>query len=144
MDRMIAHILHLPHEVMLRIQHFNIVVTLVRIHVLALKHDELRRLDDLSVGVEMASRKSCMKNDELPMMSEPHFSSSQSPMLATTHENISGIRDMVEEPCVGIVHKEHMDLQTEEERYGLELVDLTHTHQYEESESPLLEFPMMD
>jgi hypothetical protein len=113
-------------------------------YVLALKHDELRRLDDLPVGVDMASRKSCMENDELPMMSEPHFSSSQSPMLATTHEDISGIPDMVEEPCVGIVHKEHMDLQTQEERYGLEIVDLTHTYQYEESESPLLEIPLMD
>jgi hypothetical protein len=77
-------------------------------------------------------------------MSEPHFSSSQSYMLATTHEDISGILDMVEEPCVGIVHKGHMDLQTQEERYGLEIVDLTHTYQYEESESPLLEIPLMD
>jgi hypothetical protein len=97
-------------------------------YVLALKHDELRRLDDLPVGVDMASRKSCMENDELRMMSEPHFSSSQSPMLATTHENINGILDMVEEPCVEILHKGHMDLQTQEERYGLELVDLTHTY----------------
>jgi hypothetical protein len=113
-------------------------------YVLALRHDEIRRLDDLPVGVDMASRKSCMENDELPMMSEPHFSSSQSPMLATTHEDISGIPDMVEEPCVGIVHKGHMDLQTQEERYGLELVDLTHTYQYEESESPLLEIPLRD
>jgi hypothetical protein len=77
-------------------------------------------------------------------MSEPHFSSSQSPMLATTHEDINGILDMVEEPCVGIVHKEHMDLRTQKERYGLEIVDLTHTYQYEESESPLLEIPLMD
>jgi hypothetical protein len=113
-------------------------------YVLALKRDELRRLDDLPVGVDMASRKSCMENDELPMMSEPHFLSSQSPMLATTHENISGIYDMVKELCVGIVHKGHMDLQTQEDRYGLEFVDLTHTYQYEESESPLLEFPLMD
>jgi hypothetical protein len=44
----------------------------------------------------------------------------------------------------GIVHKEHMDLQTQEERYGLEIVDLTHTYQYGESESPLLEIPLMD
>jgi hypothetical protein len=113
-------------------------------YVLALRHDEIRRLDDLPVGVDMASRKSCMENDELPMMSEPHFSSSQSPMLATTHEDISGSPDMVEEPCVGIVHEEHMDLQTQEDRYGLEIVDLTHTYQYEESESPLLEIPLMD
>jgi hypothetical protein len=92
----------------------------------------------------MASRKSCMENDELPMMSEPLFSSSQSPMLAMTHEDISVIPDMVEEPCVGIVHKEHMNLQTQEERYGLEIIDLTHTYQYEESESPLLDIPLMD
>jgi hypothetical protein len=43
-------------------------------------------------------------------------------MLAMRHENISGIPDMVEELCVGIVHKEHMDLQTQEERYGLEIL----------------------
>jgi hypothetical protein len=79
-------------------------------YVLAHRHDDIRRLDDLPMGVDMASRKSCMENDEIPMRSEPHFSSSQSPMLATTHEDISGIPDMVEEPYVGIVHKEHMDL----------------------------------
>ena len=65
-------------------------------------------------------------------------------MLATTHQDVSGILDMVEELCVGIVHKGHMDLRTQEERYGLELVDLTHTYHYEESESPLLEIPLMD
>jgi hypothetical protein len=79
-------------------------------YVLALRHDKIRRLDDLPMGVDMAFRKSCMENDELPMMEEPHISSSWSPMLATTHEHISGIPNMVEEPCVGIVHKEHMDL----------------------------------
>jgi hypothetical protein len=113
-------------------------------YVLALRHDEIRRLNDLPMGVDRASRKSCMEDDELPMMSEKHFSSSQSPMLATTHEDISGILDMVEEPCVGNVHKGHMDLQTQEERYGLEIVDLTHTYQYDKSESPLLEIPLMD
>jgi hypothetical protein len=96
--------------------------------VLALRHDEIRRLYDLPMGVDMASRKSCMENDDLPMMSEPHFASSQSPVLATTLEDISGILDMVEEPCVEIVHKEHMDLQNQEERYGLEIIDLTHTY----------------
>jgi hypothetical protein len=79
-------------------------------YVLALRHDEIKRLDDLPMGVDMASRKSCMEDDEFPMRSEPHFSSSQSPMLATTHEDISSIPDMVEDPCVGIVHKEHMDV----------------------------------
>jgi hypothetical protein len=33
-------------------------------YVLALKHDEIRRLDDLPMGVDMASRKSCMEDDE--------------------------------------------------------------------------------
>jgi hypothetical protein len=113
-------------------------------YMLALRHDEIRRLDDLPMGVDMASRNFCMEDDELPMMSEPHFSSSQSPILATTHEDISGIPDMVEEPCVGIVHKGHMDLHTQEERYVLVIVELTHTYQYEESESPILEIPLMD
>ena len=45
-------------------------------YVLALRHDEIRRLDDLPMGVDMASRKSSMEDDELPMRSEPHFSSS--------------------------------------------------------------------
>jgi hypothetical protein len=45
---------------------------------------------------------------------------------------------------VGIVHKGHMDLQTQEERHDLESVDDTHTYQYEESESPLLEIPLID
>jgi hypothetical protein len=113
-------------------------------YVLALGHDEIRWLDDQPLGVDMASRKSCTEVDEFPMMSDPHFSYSQSPMLAMTHDDINGIPQMVEETCVGIVHKGHMDLQTQEERYGLELVDLTHTYQYEESESPLLEIPLMD
>jgi hypothetical protein len=65
-------------------------------------------------------------------------------MLATTQEDINGIPDIVEEPCVGIVHKGHMDLQTQKKRYGLEIVNLTHTYQYVESESPLLEIPLMD
>jgi hypothetical protein len=33
-------------------------------YVLALRHDEIRRLDDLPIGVDMASRKSCMEDDE--------------------------------------------------------------------------------
>jgi hypothetical protein len=32
LDRMIAHVLYIPHQVVLRIQHFNTVVTRVRIH----------------------------------------------------------------------------------------------------------------
>jgi hypothetical protein len=36
--------------------------------VLALRHDEIRRLDDLPMGVDMASRKSCMADDEFPVI----------------------------------------------------------------------------
>jgi hypothetical protein len=36
-------------------------------YVLALRHDEIRRMEDLPVGVDMASRKLCMENDELPI-----------------------------------------------------------------------------
>jgi hypothetical protein len=79
---------------------------------LTLRHDEIRRLDDLPLGVDMDFRESCIEEDELPMMTMTHLSSFQTPMIATTHEDISGIYDMVEEPYVRIVHKAHMDLQT--------------------------------
>jgi hypothetical protein len=113
-------------------------------HVLALRHDEIMRSDYLPVVIDMASRKSDMEDDDFSMMIVTHFPSSQTPMIATTHENISGISDMVEDPCVRIVHHRHMDLQNQEERHDLETVDLTHTYQYEESESPLLEIPLLD
>jgi hypothetical protein len=38
--------------------------------------------------------------DELPMMTVTHLSSFQTPMIATTHEDISGISGMIEESCV--------------------------------------------
>jgi hypothetical protein len=79
--------------------------------VLAPRHDEIKMLGDLPLGVDMTSRKSCMGDDEPPMeWSVTHSSPSQSPMLATTHEDISGIQDVVEEPCVVIEHKGHLDL----------------------------------
>ena len=84
------------------------------------------------------------RHDELSMMTMTHLSSFQTPMIATTHEDISGIYDMVEEPCVRIVHQGHMDLQNQEERRDLETFGLTLTYQYEESESPLLEIPLFD
>jgi hypothetical protein len=49
------------------------------------------------------------KPDELPMMTVTHLSSFQTPMIATTHEDISGISDMMEEPCVRDAHQGHMD-----------------------------------
>jgi hypothetical protein len=82
--------------------------------------------------------------DELPMMTVTHLSSFQTPMIATTHEDISGISDMIEEPCVRDAHHGHMDPQTQEERHELQTVDLTHTYQHEEIESPLLETPLVE
>jgi hypothetical protein len=58
-------------------------------------------------------------------------------MIDTTHEDINDIYDMVEETCVRIVHQGHMDMQTQEGRHDLETIDLTHTYQHEEIESPL-------
>ena len=48
-------------------------------------------------------------------------------MLDMTHEDISGILDMVEEPSVVIEHKGHVDLQAHEERHDLETDDYIHT-----------------
>jgi hypothetical protein len=113
-------------------------------HVLTQRYDETRRSNDLPLGVGMDFRESCVEEDELSMMTVTRLSSSQIPVIATTHEDISGIYDMVEEPCGRIVHQGHMDLQTQEERHDLEIVDLTHTYRYEESDSPLLETSLFD
>jgi hypothetical protein len=44
------------------------------------------------------------RHDELPMMTATHLSYFQTPMIATTHEDINGISDMMEEPCVKNAH----------------------------------------
>jgi hypothetical protein len=78
---------------------------------LAPRHDGIQMLGDLPLGVDMTNRKSCMGDDEPPMeLSVTHSSYSQSPMLAMTHEDICGIHDVVEEPCVVIEHKGHLDM----------------------------------
>jgi hypothetical protein len=78
------------------------------------------------------------------MMTATHLSSFQTPMIATSHEDISGISDMMEEPSVRDAHHGHMNPQTQKERHDLETVDLTHTDQHEEMESPLLETPLVE
>jgi hypothetical protein len=82
--------------------------------------------------------------DELPMMTVAQLSSFQTPMIATTHEDISGISEMIEEPCVRDAYHGHMDPQTQEERHDLEIVGLIHTYQHEDIESPLLETPLVE
>jgi hypothetical protein len=73
-----------------------------------------------------------------------HLSSFQAPMIATSHEDISGMSDMMEEPCVRDAHHGHMDPQIQEEIHDVQTVDLTHTDQHEEIESPLLETPLVE
>jgi hypothetical protein len=50
--------------------------------------------------------------DELPMRTVTHLSSVQTPMIATTYEDISGILDMMEGSCVRDAHQGHMDPHT--------------------------------
>jgi hypothetical protein len=84
------------------------------------------------------------RDDELPRRVVTHLSSFQTPMIATSQEDISGISDVMEEPCVRDAHHGHMDPQTQEERHDLETVDLIHTYQHEEIESPLSETPLVE
>jgi hypothetical protein len=79
------------------------------------------------------------RHDELPMVTVTQLVPSQTPMIAMTHEDISGITDIVVEPCAWIAHQGQVDLH---ERHDLETIDLTHA--YEESGSPLLETPLFD
>jgi hypothetical protein len=66
-------------------------------------------LGDPPLDVDM---RSCMGDNDPPMeLSMTHSLSSQSLMLDMTHEDISGILDVVEEPCVVFEHKGHVDLQ---------------------------------
>jgi hypothetical protein len=68
--------------------------------------------------------RSCIGENVLPMeMSMTQSLPSRTFMLDMTHEDISDILEVVEEPHVVLEHKGHMDLQTQEERHGLETVD---------------------
>jgi hypothetical protein len=47
--------------------------------------------------------------DELPMMAVTHMSSFQTPLIATSSEEVSGMSDRVDEPCVRDTHHKHVD-----------------------------------
>jgi hypothetical protein len=68
------------------------------------------------------------RDDELPMMTVTHLSSFQTPMIATTHEDSSGMLDMIEEPYMRNTHQRHMDPQIQEEIYDVQTIDLTLTY----------------
>jgi hypothetical protein len=84
------------------------------------------------------------RDDELPMGAVTHLSLVQTPMIAMTHEEISGMSSMRDEPSVRDAHHGQVDPQIQEEVQGVQAVDLTHTGQPEEIESPLLETPLVE
>jgi hypothetical protein len=100
----------------------------------------LQQSDDISGDSDVLAP----RPSELPMRTMTHLSSFQTPMIAMTHADISGILDMMEELCLRDAHHGHMDPQTQEERHDLETVDIIHTYQHEEIESPLLETPLVE
>jgi hypothetical protein len=55
------------------------------------------------------------RDDELPMMAMTHLSSSQTPLIATSHEEVSGMLDRVDEPFVMEEHHRHVDPLIQEE-----------------------------
>jgi hypothetical protein len=84
------------------------------------------------------------RDDEIPMMVMTHMSSFQTPMIATSHEEVSGMLDMIEEPWVKDAHHGHVDPPVQEEIQDKQTIDLTHTKQNEEIESHLLETPLVE
>jgi hypothetical protein len=83
-------------------------------------------------------------DDQPPMVVVTHLSSFQTSMIATSQEDISGMSDRVDEPCVRDAHHRHVDPPIQEEIQGVQTGDLTHTDQHEEIESHLLETPLVE
>jgi hypothetical protein len=83
-------------------------------------------------------------DDELPRMTMTHLSSFQAPMIAMTHEDRSGMLDMMEELYVRDTNQRHMDPQIQDNIYDVQIVDPTLTYQHEEIESPLLGTPLVE
>ena len=83
-------------------------------------------------------------NDQPPMVVVTHFSSFQTSMITTSHEDTNGMSDMMEESCVRDMHHGCMDPQIQEETQDVQVVDPTLTDQHEEIESHLLETPLVE
>ena len=84
------------------------------------------------------------RDDELPMGAVAHLSPVQTPMIATSHEEISGTSSMMDEPSVRDAHHGQVDPQIQEEVQDVPAIDLSHTGQHEEMESWLLETPVVE
>ena len=84
------------------------------------------------------------RDDELPMMGVTHMSSFQTPLIATSREEVNSMLDRVDEPCVRDAHHRRVDPSIQEEIQGVQTVDLTHTDQPEEIESQFLDTPLVE
>jgi uncharacterized membrane protein len=84
------------------------------------------------------------RDDELPMGAVTHLSPVQTPMIAMSHEEISGMTGMMDELSVRDAHHGQVDPQIQEEVQDVHAVDPTHTGQSEEMESQLLETPVVE
>jgi hypothetical protein len=84
------------------------------------------------------------RDDELPMGVVTHLTPIQTPMIATSDEDISGMSGMMDEPSVRDAHHGQVDPQIQEEVQDVHAVDPTHTGQSEEMESQLLETPVVE
>jgi hypothetical protein len=78
------------------------------------------------------------RDEELPMGAVTHLSPIQTPMIATSHEEISDTSDMMDELSVRDAHHGQVDPQIQEEVQDVHAVDSTHTGQSEEMDSQLL------
>jgi hypothetical protein len=76
-----------------------------------------------------------LRDDELPMRVVTHLSPFQTPMIATSHEEISGTSEVMDEPIMRVSHHGQVDPQIQEEVQDVQAVDLTHKGQIEEMES---------
>jgi hypothetical protein len=65
-------------------------------------------------------------------------------MRATSHEEISGTSDVMDEPNVRVEHHGHVDPQIQEEVQDVRTVDPTHMDPHEEIESQILETPLFE
>jgi hypothetical protein len=85
-----------------------------------------------------------LRDDELPMRVVTHLSPFQTPMIATSHEEISGMSDVMDEPIVRVAHHGNVDPPIQEEIHGVQIGDLIHTDKLEDIESQLLETPLVE
>jgi hypothetical protein len=110
--------------------------------------DTSHTLDDLtpqqSSDTSRESHVLAPRDDELPMGAVRHLTLVQTPMLATSDEEISGTSGMMDEPSVRDAHQRQVDPQIQEEVQDIHAVDPTHIGQSEEMESQLLETPVVE